>query len=74
MLCDVSLVLDQLVPNGLLDVGGASTKSRHAVDDVGDEVKAIEVVQDNHVEGGGRRPFFLVTAHVQVRMIGAAMS
>jgi hypothetical protein len=64
MLCDVSLVLDQLVPNDLLNVGGASTKSRHAIDDVSDEVKAIEVVQDDHVEGGGRRPFFFVTAHM----------
>jgi hypothetical protein len=55
--------VDQLVPNGLLGVGGAGTKSRQAIDHVGDEMKVIEVVPDDHVEGSGRRPFFCVTAH-----------
>ena len=70
---NVLRVLDELLPDRLLDVGGARTKTRHPVDDVGDEVKPIEVVQYDHVERGGRRAFLLVAADMQVVMIGAAI-
>ena len=70
---NVLLVLDELVANRLLSVGGARTQSGHAVDDIGDQVKPIEVVQHDHVEGSGRRALFLVAAHVQVVMIRAAI-
>ena len=63
----------QLVADGLLGVGGARAQLRHAVDDVGDQMKAVEVVQDDHVERRGGRAFFLVAAHVQIVMIGAAI-
>jgi len=54
MLGDVLLVLDQLLADGLLGVGGARAQGRHAVDDVGHEVEGVEVVQHDHVEGRGR--------------------
>src|SRR5262249_10476210 len=52
---DVPPVLDELVADGLLGVGGACPQLGHAVDDVLHEVEAVEVVQHAHVErrGGG---------------------
>src|SRR5215211_9286466 len=41
----------------------------HAVDDVHDEVEAIEVVEHDHVEGRRRRALFLVAAHVEVAVV-----
>ena len=48
-------------------------KSGHAVDHVDDEVEAVEVVEHDHVERRRRRALFLVAAHVQVRVVGAAV-
>ena len=47
------------------------TERRHAVDHIDDEVVAIEVVEHDHVEGRGRRAFLLVSADVDVGVIGA---
>src|SRR5262249_60440256 len=41
VLGDVVLVLDQLLADGLLGVGGARAELRHAIDDVADQVVAI---------------------------------
>ena len=47
--------------------GGARREAGHAVDDVDDEVEAVEVVEHDHVERRGRRALLLVAAHVEVR-------
>ena len=73
MLRDVLLVLDELVADGLLGVGGLGAELRHAIDHVGDEVKAVQIVHHDHVERRGGRAFFLVAAHVQVLVVGAAI-
>jgi len=64
-------VLQELVADRLQGVGCARAKGGHAVDDIGDEVKPVEVVQHNPVEWGGRRAFFRVTAHMQVVIVRA---
>lgn len=46
VLRDVLFVLDELVANGLLGVGGMGTERGHAINHVGDEVKAIQVVDE----------------------------
>ena len=38
-----------------------------------DEVKAVQIVEHGHVEGGGDGALFLVAADVQVVVIGAAV-
>ena len=64
--------VDTVTGEGLAQaLAGADVNGGHAVDDVGDEVKAVKVVQHDHVEGGGRRSFFFVAAHVQVVMVRA---
>ena len=50
MLRDVLLMLDELVANGLLGVRDRGTELRHAINDVGDEMKAVQVVHYHHVE------------------------
>ena len=70
---DVLLVLEQLVAEGLFDVGRPRAESRHTIDGVGDKVEAIQFVQHDHIEGRRGGTFLLVTAHVQIFMIGAAI-
>ena len=54
-------------------VGGAGAQTRHAVDDVDDQVEAVEIIQHHHVERRRGRPFFLVPANVQLMVIGPAI-
>ena len=63
-------MVDQLVADRLLGVGGALAKLRHAVDDVADQMEAVEVVDHAHVERRGRRSLFLVAAHMNVVVAG----
>src|SRR6267143_1035070 len=60
------LVIDELVADRLLGVSGPRPELRHAVDNVADQVKAIEVIQYAHVERCRRGALFLVAAHVNV--------
>ena len=39
---DVLLVLDELVAKGLPGVGGPGTELRHAINDVGNEMKTVQ--------------------------------
>ena len=41
---DVGLVVDELVAEGLLSVGGARAQARHPVNHVPDQMEAVEVV------------------------------
>jgi len=56
---DVSFVLDQLVPELLLQVDAPLAGLRHAIDCVHHEVEAVQVVQHRHVEGVVIVPFSL---------------
>ena len=62
-------MLDQLVANRLLEIGGAGPKLRQPIDHVGGEVKPVEIVHHHHVERRARRAFFLVAAHVHALMV-----
>ena len=65
------LVLDELVANGLFGVGSARAKGRHAINDVGDEMKTVQVVHHHHVERRRGRAFFLEAAHMEILVVGA---
>src|SRR6202011_398189 len=62
-----------LVLHELADVRSLRAQPGHAVDDVYDQVEAIQVVEHHHVEGGRRGALFLVATHVQVVVVGAAI-
>ena len=70
---DVLRVLDQLVADELFEMGGGITELGHAVDDVGNQVKAIQVVAHRHIERCGGSALFFVSPHMQVVMVGAAV-
>src|SRR2546430_6444626 len=70
---DVSFVIEEFVADELLDVSRAGGEAGDAIDDVADEVEAIEIVKHNHVEGSGRCSFFFIAANVKVLVIGAAI-
>jgi hypothetical protein len=70
---DVLLVLDQLLGDGLLGVGGPGAQAGDAVDHLLHEVEAVHLVEHHHVERRGGRALLLVAAHVQVGMVGAAV-
>src|SRR3984957_19679884 len=70
---DVLLVLDQLVPELLLQVDAPVAGLRQAVDGVDHEVKAVQIVQHRHVEGRGDGALLLVTTDVDVVVVRAAV-
>src|ERR1700693_4251749 len=61
------------VNHPLPEVSCARTEAGHPVDDVHDQVEAVEVVQHDNVEGSGRGALLLVAAHVQVGVIPPAV-
>src|SRR5690606_717934 len=71
VLVNILLVLDQLVANVLLSVGRAGPQFRHPIDNVANQVEAIDVVEHRHIERRGRCSLFLVAADMQVVMIRA---
>src|SRR5262245_50598719 len=71
---DELLMVDELVADRLLGVGGPRPKLRHAVDHVAYQVEAIEIVQHAHVEGCRGGALFLVAAYVNVVMARSPVS
>jgi hypothetical protein len=63
---DVLPVLQQLVADGLLGIRGPGPELWYAVQDIVNEMEAVQIIQHRHVKGGGRGPFFLVAMHVQI--------
>ena len=49
-----------------------SPRPRHPVDDVHDQVEAVEVVEHHHVERRGGGALLLVAAHVEVVVVACA--
>ena len=66
-------MLDEAVADVLFDVCCLRSQAFYSVGYVGDEVEAVEVVHHHHVEWRSCRTLLFVAAHVQVRMVGAAV-
>ena len=73
MFVDVGFVFDEFVAHFLADGIADCLQFRDALNRINDEVKAVEIVEDDHIERRGRRAFFLVAANVELRVIGAAV-
>jgi hypothetical protein len=61
------------VDHGLAEGAGAGGQAGGPVDDVEDELVAVQVVEHDHVEGSGGGAFFFVAADVDVVVVGAAV-
>jgi hypothetical protein len=73
MLCNVLLVLDQLVLGLPLQVDALVPGLRQAVDGVHHKVEAVQIVQHRHVERRCDSAFLLITTDVDVVVVGAAV-
>ena len=62
-----------LIKYRLFCIGRTRTQPRHAVNHILHQVKAVEVVEHAHVEGRGGCSLFLVSTHVEIFMIRAAI-
>src|SRR3954454_15709778 len=65
--------LEPPVDHLLAHMVGLPREPGQPVDHVDDEVEAVEVVEHDHVERRRRRAFLLVAAHVEVRVVLAAV-
>src|SRR5262245_40656811 len=70
---DVLPVLDELVVNGLLGIGGPCAKFRDPVDHVAHQMEAVELVEHAHVERRAGGTLLLVAAHVEVGVTVATL-
>jgi len=73
LLAGVGAGLDALVHHELADVAGRGGQAGNPVDDVHDQVVAVQVVQHDHVERRGGSAFLLVAADVEVVVAQAAV-
>src|SRR6266567_492387 len=73
MLRNVLLVLQEFVADRLFGIRRAGSEPRDAVNDIGHEMEPVQIIQDRHIERRRRGAFFLVAAHVEIGMIGAAV-
>ena len=72
MLVDVLLMLDELVAHRLLQIGALAAEIGQFVDDVFNEMKAVDLVLHAHIERRRDRAFFLVATDMQIA-IGSAV-
>jgi len=73
MFADVLFVLDELVAQKLFEVCADALQAGNAVGDVAGQMETIQIVEYGHVEGSGGCSFFLVSADMEIVVIGAAI-
>src|SRR6202008_4331214 len=74
VLANIIPVIDEFVAEKLFEMRADALKARNAVDNIAGEMKAVEVVQNGHVERRCRGALFLVAADMKILVIGAAIS
>ena len=70
---DVLLVLNQFDPELFLQAEACVSGSRKAINRIHDGMKTVKIIEHSHVEGRGNGAFFLITANVDIVVIGAAL-
>ena len=71
---NVNLVFNQLFLKFPFDRQAPATGLGQTIDRIHCEVKAVDIVQHRHIERRGDRALLLVTAHVNIVVIGPAVS
>src|SRR5580700_9581357 len=67
-------MLDQMIAQYLLGITCHAAEAWNAINRVARQMETVQIVHHGYVEGRGGGAFFLVAAHVQVRVIGASIS
>src|SRR5690242_7666974 len=70
---DIPPVIDQPVSKVLLRVCANGRQPGHPVYYVNRQVKAVQLVEGNHVERRCRGPLLLIAAHVEIAMVRATV-
>src|ERR1043165_6054451 len=71
---DVVFMVNQFVTQGLFGVRRPRPQAGHAVNHIPHHMKSVQIIEHHHVKGGGCGALFFVTPHVQIPMIGPAIS
>src|SRR5688572_13865841 len=66
---NILLVFEPLIAHQLFDVRATPLEFWHAVNDIHNQMKAIQIVQDDHIEWCSSRTLLLVSAHVEVSVV-----
>src|SRR5207237_1962021 len=69
---DVPAMFDQPVAHFVLEVSAAAGELRQTIDDVLDEVEAIQIVQNSTIVGGRDRVILLVDSLLLVLVVSAS--
>ena len=67
-------MVDQLVPELLLEVDALAAGLRQTINGIHHQVKTVQVIEHGHIERSGDGALFLVAADVQIVVIGAPVS
>lgn len=73
MFSNIGVMLDKPVAERLFGVRGFRPELWHAINDISREVKPVQIVTHRHVKWRRRGAFFLVSAHVEIGVIGSAV-
>ena len=73
MLTNVLSMFDQFLIKFLSQIICLWTKAWDAINHILTQVKAIQIIENNHIERSRGRPLFLITSNVQILMIGSAV-
>jgi hypothetical protein len=66
-------MIDQLGAEVLLRISGACSQARHAITHIADEMKTVELIQQDHIERRRRGAFLIIAAHMEVVMVRPAI-
>src|SRR5579863_1324810 len=73
MATDVIFVVKEPIADELLEISGLRSQTRYAVHDVAGEVKAVNLIEDHHVEGCRRGSLLLISPNMEIGMIRPAI-
>ena len=73
VLVDIVFVIDKLVPNELLGVSGHVSQLRYPIYNIRYQVKAIQIIANDHVKRCRRGAFFFIASYMQILMISASV-
>src|ERR1700743_689668 len=74
MFCNIELMALNLFGVPLARSIGMAGKTWCAYDGIHCQLETVDVVQHTHIEGRSGSPFFLIAAHMNVVVIGTAIS
>ncbi len=73
VLMSVSEIFEYLVLQPILDVSSRFSEFRHPVDYIDRQIESVHLISNAQLEGRIDIPHFLVTAHMQIGVVGTSI-